>query len=104
MLSIVFQIITAIFTTCSVLGSLHTKQLLELLNDDIHKEREKHEFEYHERGVISLNEVKLRHSQQDVLSMKLNSVKKAILKQSKRHLCNILISRSLMGRHLFQIY
>lgn len=57
----------AIITTCMVLGTLHTKQLLHLLEDDIEQERDKHRYDVEKPGISS-NEARLQHSQEIVLS------------------------------------
>lgn len=57
----------AIITTCTVLGTLHTKQLLHLLEDDIEEERDKHRFDDDDKSISS-NEARLQHSQDIVLS------------------------------------
>ncbi|CAH1376996.1 hypothetical protein MTP99_018421 [Tenebrio molitor] len=66
--SILIFIIMAIITTCTVLGTLHTKQLLHLLEDDIEEERDKHRFVDHDKRSISSNEARLQHSQDIVLT------------------------------------
>ncbi|XP_044252703.1 uncharacterized protein LOC123003779 [Tribolium madens] len=64
--SILIFIIMAIITTCTVLGTLHTKQLLHLLEDDIEEERDKHRWD--DEKSISSNEARLQHSQDIVLT------------------------------------
>ncbi|XP_018332342.1 uncharacterized protein LOC108741874 [Agrilus planipennis] len=68
--SILIFVITAVLTTCAVLGKIHSEEIDKLLERDLADEQEKREYDFDtKKEILTPNEVKLHLSEHFVLMM-----------------------------------